>query len=779
MRNNKTIYVTLAACILIGILATVLLFHRQDDGRPSNHGAVGNYTQTAERNNQIDNHYIQNLETNWLYRFYDEATLERESFAIRRILNQTISGYFIAEVSYSGVLSPTNFPVLPVGQSQQSHDNIILVDSNLSEGRPFFNTTPQWERFYFVASCRRGYIYVLAHTHNPYEHDDYFAILYVYNQHGIEVSQEAWRTPISSSIRGAYVLDDYIVLDGFQLVIKTKQGEIVFEASQNDFLIAGTVGDGYFYGLYESGGNVLRRIEIPSGRVVSEHRLGWDYNNEIMLWPSDIAFCKATLQLYLYQFNALFVFNESTGGLQRVKDLTFSDSNVKVQRYTITEDAHISDLFFTVAAADLLHISLIINNFENGQIIPMEWTLTRLTDADAQRRMEEIAQAEADKPIVRMFCYTPGGVSYALRFFAFDRGATAEVFFLPEGTRTMFQTYVELLNTAIFSGTAWYDIINISQGQGNLQSLVDRGLLVDFNRILGNRFTDNERYFVNLFEHIIIDGGLYYLPSTISAPVLLVPLDFPELERLKLLSQNWTWAEFLEITLEIKADTGIPPITAMDAIFMFIGHEDTVPTNVLPFYLYNEDVLRELATGASVDDFRNTLEVFFALTSPELSQASGELGVFTFGLFPFLVDGVGFPGFQTPDFRHTHYILPIPTMFGERHFTLHTAAHAVLTTGESTDLATEFLIESFGQGINFDNPFNLIRPTVEQIERYTTLHKFDSYVAILDNVNTILQLPYNVTYPIREAVDSLLHGVLTLDAAVDRIVDIMWLYMNE
>jgi len=158
-----------------------------------------------------------------------------------------------------------------------------------------------------------------------------------------------------------------------------------------------------------------------------------------------------------------------------------------------------------------------------------------------------------------------------------------------------------------------------------------------------------------------------------------------------------------------------------------------------------------------------------------MNMVPGSMGVFTFGPSTNIFDHL----FLFGDISDTHTMLPIPTMFGERHFNFGAPARAVLNTGEATDLAVEYLLETFGHSASFDNPWTVIRPSEEMITSRTTLDMFEKYVSIVENVNTMLQLPMSVTMPIQDAVDSLLHGVLTIDATVDRIADIMWLYMNE
>ena len=225
----------------------------------------------------------------------------------------------------------------------------------------------------------------------------------------------------------------------------------------------------------------------------------------------------------------------------------------------------------------------------------------------------------------------------------------------------------------------------------------------------------------------------------------------------------------MQIVNDVFYDTGTPPISSLQSVFTLSGF---APTNIPSFYLYNENILRELGLGGDCEALRDALIIFYELNRPALSQPLGEMGVFTFG-FSLEIPGI--------DSGRNHAVLPIPTMAGERPFRLGHAAQAVLTTGESTDLAVEFLVGNFGNPSNpgFMTPFTLVRPPNEMIESWTSLRAFAEYANIVENVNSFIQLPASVTDPIEEAVDSFLHGILSLDAVIDRISDIMWLYMNE
>jgi len=764
MKQKTLVFISILICTIAGIVFVFFIIPRNQD-------------ETLDISEASDNRYDSYIATvNWQHRFYDKTPVSRDSFSIRRIIAQIGDGDFIAEVCWGNMWHPPGIDLPGARQQYQTPNNIMIVNRDLSDGRSFFEGNPEWLDFYFVTSCLRGYIYILAHSHGE-EGQECFATLYTYNHDGIMIAQHIWGSSIAPTINDAFVIEDTLIINKLEsLIFTTKQGEVLFETARPTSI---TIGNGYLYVIYEAGSRVLKKIEVPSGQIVWGHELDRYYNNEIIIGNPAMAYCEATQQLYLYQHNALFVFEENVGRLHRVKDLTHSDSYFKLIRGPLVEGEFFEGA--TIFAADgLLHLVWRSINRVQGYIISDEWVFARLINEAAQERMAEIAAAQADIPVIRVFCYSLRNFNM-LELFAYDRGARVEFAFLPVDTPNPWQDYIESLNAAIFAGTARYDIVNMVPIY-YLQSYVDRGLLIDFTNYVGDRFFDNEIYFTNLYETIMIDGGLYYLPGMIDVPVLLVPLDFPDIDRLRYLSQNWTWADFLEIAHEIANETGVPPITEQNAVFWSdVSPEMWFPflSNTPQFYLFAEDVLRDLGTSGNRETFTNILEIYYALAQSELNQPQGEVGVFTFGTFASLMY-MSMIGFSRVDFRDSYAVLPIPSMHGEQHFTFRSAAQAVLVTGESTDIAIEFLLYEFGNNpLIFDNPFTTIRPSAEAVERYVITDMFGEYTKIVENLNAVLYLPPSVTSPISETVESLLHGALTLDAAVDRIADIMWLYMNE
>ena len=778
MKNKKMVI-----CIVTGILIMIFIVFMLIRNRMTE---MSDY---QEHSYQVAP--VSNTVTYWQYVFYDESVLERDSFAVRRVLSQTKNGDFIVEVCYGDMWNPPGIYFYQARQLRRSQENIMILDSNFTSIRPFFSNPPEWENYYFLASCQDSYVYILAHTHNDIANmQECQVVLFVYNLDGELVERHQWENAPDTPIKNVYVHNNYFIIIGYwSQMIYTKQGNLIYasampwETAGGSILTVGTVGGGHFYGLFDIDGTmVLRKTTIPSGQVIWEQELERYYNNEIIFWINGMSFCESTHRLYLYQFNALFVFDEHYNELQRVKDLTFSGSNIRAGRGFLIDYENLGDVRFSVISDNLMHLALRWVDQGQGQIITNEWIFERLTDLSAQERINEIAEIEADMPVLRMLSYGPATFNL-LEIYAFDRGARVEIDFTQGESYPLSigQAYIEVLNAAILAGTANWDIVNISYCNGSWQHYIDRGLFVNFSNYVGDRFADNDVYFARLFELLKTDGNLYYLPYTFDVPVVLVPLDFPELDYLREISRNWTWEDFYEIVQDLVVSTGVPPITNTNTVLWYnILSEfwSSSPSNVLPFYLFNETILRETGITGDNGALRKTLEFYYNLSSPALSQPVGEMGIFSFGMFSELVTAA-IADFSIIDFRETYAVLPIPTMFGERHFVLGHAANAVLATGESTELAVEFLLETYGYTLQCNNIFTFIRPSEDLIERDASLRLFNDYEKVVEKTNTILRLPLSVTNPITETVDSLLHGALTLEAAVDRIADIMWLYMNE
>jgi len=249
--TRKTITaMSIFVCTLIGVLI-FFLFHQNDSNETLDIQETSNYIQSP---------YV--AATNWQYRFYEKTPIYRESFSIRHIIAQTEEGDFIAEVCWGDMWHPPNIALPGAMRQYQTPSNIMIVDSDFSDGRHFFYATPEWNNFYFAASSTMCYIYILAHTHGEDRHDCY-ATLYIYNHNGMLVSQYKWDAFVDPLIIDAFVVDNYVIIRNYwSIVIKSKQGEILFEKASPS---VSTVGNGYFIGLYEEGRRFLQKIEVPQG----------------------------------------------------------------------------------------------------------------------------------------------------------------------------------------------------------------------------------------------------------------------------------------------------------------------------------------------------------------------------------------------------------------------------------------------------------------------------------------------------------------------------------
>jgi hypothetical protein len=73
----------------------------------------------------------------------------------------------------------------------------------------------------------------------------------------------------------------------------------------------------------------------------------------------------------------------------------------------------------------------------------------------------------------------------------------------------------------------------------------------------------------------------------------------------------------------------------------------------------------------------------------------------------------------------------------------------------------------------------MFRPDEREIAQSMGAETFAQYEAVLYNTNTYLRLPASIRLAINDAVMQYVHGALSRDAAVQRVADIMWIFVNE
>jgi hypothetical protein len=695
--------------------------------------------------------------------FHDEARLLRDEFSVYRIIGGTSAG---------------DLAILFSEEELTGLREIVVLSECLTEASPFFSRPTDWDIFIFAAVDYRGYLYVLG-----MEEDEFRLLhvlreppesltLYVYNTAGELVESINWPAlpdgifPSDSGSVG-YIFEETLVHVGIQgFAMLSLEGETLYFEDTRFSSVA--VGGGHLYGLSSQGfmSYAVRKIEIPTGRVV------WENSWFEETGPVDLtAFCEVNQRLYIFYLNRLSAYDVYAGQLHTLRELT----NAGFRTARINLNASPSSL--AVLGDGRLHLTFLYFEGQHfGRLIGyIEWIFTPLYDYAATERMAELAAQLADFPVIRIFDLLPGlAIQNYLLNFAGERNALVDISYIQTDPLVfdrglIFTQYVETLNTAVFSGTASWDIVIIpsSFAQGNelpVSEFVERGLFIDFMAYTGGRFFDDTRFRTNILDLLKHDGGLYYLPLGISVPFVLVPDSHEEIDYLKERSQNWTWAEFLSIVQRIANETGTPPISANDVFDFLPNYVPNPISNVPPFFLFDEDLLHDLGRGAGFDDLVETLGLFAALSDARYNLSDGAEGVFTFACSR--ITGNFCCHAAITDSR---VILPLPTMRGEYIFYLLGFGYAVMSTGESHELAIEFLVNYFEE--NNQNGFlSLIRESSATNE---------SFEAVINRVNTYPTLPTSIKLAIYDAVVQYVHGALSRDAAANRVADIMWIFVNE
>jgi hypothetical protein len=565
--------------------------------------------------------------------------------------------------------------------------------------------------------------------------------------------------------------------DGF--IILSKAGDVLFRYNEDELtgvrFVHGTVNGGYLYGLFEH--NIVwgedgmfrhedrpysvRKIEIPTGRVVWE-KSWYAYTGEI----EAIAFCENSGLLYLFQASRFYAYDEGAGQLHLLKDLNYAGFRTRQSMYMarVSSIRALRDgrLFFSFIYIDYgvsFYFNITMRTFAGYN----EWIFAPLFGEDAYARIAELTQEWEDIPVMRFFDITEGqyfaGTHIDFLLFAEEHGAFAELTFLRPfhvSQNELFQEYSEALITEMFAGTADWDIIIIPpnlhlENNFSVDAFVERGMLLDLLPFADGAFIeDDERFYTKLFRTLMHGNGLYHIPRNISVPFVLVPRTHPELSYFTERSLNWTWADFLEIVRRVEAETGAPPISA----------------DVPHFFLFDEDLLLAMGRGQRRNDFAEAMGLYAALVN-----LSDEGGVFTFEDTQFL--------FSNDD---SFAILPLPTMRGEHIFFTQIAGHAVLSTGSSPELAAEFIVNNLTDNsimrafTNVTSINSLVRPNLEYLAMGDV---FAEHEAIIEKANTFPSLPSSIRLAIYDAVVQYVHGALSRDAAVSRVADIMWIFVNE
>jgi hypothetical protein len=681
---------------------------------------------------------------------------------------------------------------------------IQLVSECLNYVSEFFQAPPDWGGFFCAVVDDDGWLYVLAASSSEYMRARAHGAspndlhLYVYNAGGGLESRTSWPHLPDLLTRDLFLTTDFAGFVAGDMLVHVVSSEFVGEAGfvvvsmageivlayengmfENDEFVTGVVGGGYFYGMFRHPfyrdenfnltrrggvGYTVRKLSLPSGSIVWEN--SW-YEDTGMI--ETILICPHRQFLYLYSATQLYIFDENTSQLHQARDLTNSGFRVmqRVTMASVSAASVLSDGRLHFVFSHLDNLAGVGGNFSGFS----EWIFTPLVDDYAVVRLNEIAENLSDTTVIRFFdthedMSLTGGTQGDLFVFADSVDALVELTFLPTLTDGAFATYTQTLNTELFAGTANWDIVIIpgtflQYGNFALGSFADRGMFENLLPMARYRFVENdERYYTHLFEALLHDGGLYFIPGGVNVPFVLVPRRHERAEYLKNRSQSWTWAEFLTIAQQLKAESGVPPISSF--------------SDVPQFFLFDEPLLLDLGRGERLGDFSNALELYAALVDSSLNHTS--LSVFTFACIRAITGNY--------DFHETHTILPLPSMRGERIFYSLGVGHAVLTVGESPYVATEFVIYNFEESINrpfryFERISSLIRPNEADITRFMSMTAFLEYEAVINKANAYIWLPTAVRLAISDAVVQYVHGALSRDAAVQRVADIMWIFVNE
>ena len=774
VKNKKVIIIIISG--LVVLLLTIWSFVRS-----SNANIDSSFTQS-----QIEPLSIIIGET---LLFYHEEQIERESFYIERIVGQTWGGY-IAIIHNDDIRN-------------RSYQSIVRLSECLSYTEAFFNDSIAWERFLFVAVNNQGWLYVLDTSGLHFCEETgglAYSItgLYIYDSSGIFVEHIYWSMiPFEHLQNGSgtlYVTDDYLIhILSSTYTVLNKNGDImrVYEREhfENEWLSAGsTVSNGYLFVLthheWERGDDTffhwhnnrfytVRKIEVSTGLIIWEKY--WDEIDDV----AHVRYCPVQNWLFLFHPNRIYIYDMEAGQPHQIKDL--SNARLSIMQRMLSATL----MFRTILSGGRIHLLYTHTIEQDGRyhLRHIDWVLVPLIDDEAQYHIDAVVRQMIDVPIIRRLGFFESfeiGMRHDLANFATRHGVYFEMSYM--GTHphaNFFYDYIETINMALFSNTANWDIISIPSfldipSPFDKDAFIERGVFVDLLPYAFGSFNDSTRFYSHLFDLLKNDDGLYHLPDTISVPFVLVPNDYSGLSYIVERAQNWTWDDFLQIAHRISVETGTPAISSNNA-FVRPNGVNPLPSylpnpisNVPPFFIFDESLLFDLGNGERRDEFSKTLRLYNALVNSEFNSMANR-SVFTFACTRSMAFGI----------TETHTLLPMPTMRGEFIFYSVGIGIAVLNTGNATSLAAEFVVGRFIDSTPQTALLSIKRPNLDYIEQGIGIEAFNDYEEIINRVNTSLRLPGTIRLAINDIVVQYVQGALTHDAAVDRVADIMWIFINE
>jgi len=106
------------------------------------------------------------------------------------------------------------------------------------------------------------------------------------------------------------------------------------------------------------------------------------------------------------------------------------------------------------------------------------------------------------------------------------------------------EKYVQTTNTQLLSGKG-ADLIDLNVSGLQVGKYVNKNALANLNEFMNNdKSFDSSLYYMNIFEHVKMNGGLYALPTRFFLDLLAGDSEGIKKAKVQIDDKDWTWSQF-------------------------------------------------------------------------------------------------------------------------------------------------------------------------------------------------------------------------------------------
>ncbi|MCR8844518.1 extracellular solute-binding protein [Paenibacillus sp. SC116] len=119
-----------------------------------------------------------------------------------------------------------------------------------------------------------------------------------------------------------------------------------------------------------------------------------------------------------------------------------------------------------------------------------------------------------------------------------------------------FEKYVQTTNTQILSGKG-ADLIDLNVAGLQVGKYVNKNALVNLTELMEqDKSFNKDHYYMNIFEHAKMNGGLYVLPTRFFLDTLIGDSEAITAAQLQIDDKQWTWSQFAQAGKQLHEKSG-------------------------------------------------------------------------------------------------------------------------------------------------------------------------------------------------------------------------------